>query len=103
MADILLHKRLLLPERRQGYCCRDDWTPAARRCLQLRHRYQDAIHAPVEDALAVLLCWHGAGGGERRKGGRRRRGGDAGGGRCDCWRDHDGRGRLGPGGGAVVK
>jgi len=55
MADILLHKRLLLPERRQGYCCRDDWAPAARRGLQLRRCYLDAIHAPVEEALAVLL------------------------------------------------
>ena len=72
MADILLHKRLLLPERRQGYYCRDDWTPAARRCLQLRRRYLDAIHAPVEEALAVLLWWHGAGGGERREGDGRR-------------------------------
>ena len=103
MADILSRKRLRLPERRQDYCCRDDRTPAARRCLQLRHCCLDAILAPVEDALAVLLCWHRAGGGERRKGGRRRRGGDAGDGRCGCWRNHDGRGRLGPGGGAVVK
>jgi len=31
------------------------------RGLQLRHRCLDAIHAPVEDALAVLLWWHGAG------------------------------------------
>jgi len=31
------------------------------RGLQLHHRCLDAIHAPVEDALAVLLWWHGAG------------------------------------------
>ena len=54
MADILLRKRLLLPERRQGYCCRDDWAPAARRGLQLRRCYLDAIHAPVEEARSTL-------------------------------------------------
>ena len=61
MADTLLRKRLLFPEQRQGYCCRDDWAPAARRGLQLRRCYLDAIHAPVEEALAVLRWWHGAG------------------------------------------
>jgi len=68
--------RLPLRELLQDCRCRDDWAlpledgalalpareEAAHRRLQLRHRCLDAIHAPIEDAIVVLLWRHKVGG-----------------------------------------